>query len=211
MSSDNSSTEEELLKIIYENIDKYYQGLKRKCESINKVSISILNLVDFLIPDENSETEKIVDIYDDTSDREISFSKSVQRLSEDIRDIFERKKVIDKLTKEQEEHLETHNKMKQFYEANKDSPKYANKKSELKETLIQSRDSLKRETEYLISQREKYSRFVVNRLTHGFETYSNALEELGINNQIAYRQLYEKLTDYPQERFMRIKPEEEDK
>ena len=188
----------------YHNISDYGAGLQRRCENINKFSIALLNYVNVDFPDERNETENLTDIYDNVIDYESKVKDAVLRCAEDIRDIYERQKAIDKMTEDQERHFAEHMQIKEVYEKNKENPEFKKNYPHAKNDLIKMREELKQETLHLIDQREKFSKFIINRLKHGFSIYANALEESGINQAIIYKQLSERLAGYSRERNVRI-------
>ena len=188
----------------YHNICDYGNGLQKRCENINKFSIALLNYINIDFPNERNETEKLLDIYDRVIDNESKMKEAVMRFAEDFRDIYERQKVIDHMTDTQERHFAEHMQIKEVYEKNKNNPEFKKNYPHARDDLIKMREDLKQEINHVIEQREKFTKFVVNRLKHGFSVYATALEESGINQSIIYKQISERLAGYSKERNVRI-------
>ena len=171
-------------------------ALDNKTMMMNSLSIKFLDLVDIRIPDELPIAESITNVYDRSIDAIKVYQTKMVRCAEDIRDIYERQRVIDNLTKINDEKYKKHSKLRNDYENKKatpDGPK-------LKEELIKFKEQLKEETLYLIDQVERFEKFQINRLTHAFVLYSQALEEFGVSDEMIFRELNERLSSYSKQR-----------
>ncbi|KAK8836161.1 hypothetical protein M9Y10_039974 [Tritrichomonas musculus] len=152
-------------------ISKQVEGYTMMGDSLSQFSLHLLDLITEAAPDCIGVIEHIVNVYDDVVQVNYDHSKIIKRVSEDIRDIYERNLVIQRLTHEYQAAEKNYAKAKNEWIKNKGKIT----ESSFKQKAIDCLQITKNALTTLIEQKKKMWKFTLRRVSHAVSFYTVAL------------------------------------
>jgi hypothetical protein len=139
--------------------------------SRNNFSLRLLNHANIFIPEKPQLIEHITNQYDRLVDIDSRRSVAIRRCADDLRDILERKVVIDRYTSQYQESQKDYDRKKVISLKSKGKPEEFEARANATAALYLAQSTLKK----LIDQIEKFSLFTERRIKHAFRVYGDTL------------------------------------
>jgi hypothetical protein len=159
------------LQSIVSALELESDALRQVSESFNNFSLRLLDYATYLIPEKPALAEHVTNQYDRLVTIDNRRSQAVRRSADDLRDILERKVVIDRLTSQYQEFQKEYDRRKAEYLRVKGKPEEV----EARAYAIVSLELAKKGLRALIEQTERFSRFAERRMKHAFAVYGETL------------------------------------
>lgn len=156
---------------IVNGITKQSEGLNNMSESFSQFSLHLLEVVTEAAPEYVDIIEHVTNVYDDVVQLHLDHAKILERVADDIRDIYERNLVIKRLTNEYNTAENNYAKAKADYQKYKGKSNEANYKMKAKSALEKTKETLKA----LHDQKQKFIPFVNRRISHAVSFYTVAM------------------------------------
>lgn len=186
------------IRNIYPELQQIYEGFKNAADGallcgdyMNSVSLRLLDLVAVMCPEYVAFAEHLTNRYDETVDLNFKRNVAFKRCAEDIRDIVERKFVINELHTRFNDTEKKYYKAKEAYAKAKGKPDESLAKSKAVALLEQAK-TLNRE---LTDQYERFGIFVKRRLVHCFTLFTETMRETYTKERDAYALAVQELND----------------
>ena len=172
---------------VVDSISKQSEGYTLMGDSFSQFSLHLLDLITEAAPEYVNVIEHVTNVYDEVVQMNYNHSQILKRVSEDIRDIYERHLVIQRLTKEYQTAEDNYKKAKIDWIKNKGNINEAQYKEKAKNCLQTTKDSLSN----LIEQKKKMWGFTLRRVSHAISYYTVALsksteKEAALMNQAVF-------------------------
>lgn len=166
-------------------ISKQAEGITLIGDSFSQFSLSLLDLINEAAPEYASIIEHVTNVYDEVVQLKYDHSKILKRVSEDIRDIYERSLVIQRLDREYKTAENNYTKARSDWIKNKGK----NNEKQLKENAQICLQKVKDSLSNLIEQKKKMWKFTLRRVSHAVSFYTVALsksseKEANLMNQV---------------------------
>ncbi|OHT03068.1 hypothetical protein TRFO_29630 [Tritrichomonas foetus] len=159
------------LQKIVMGLTKQVEGYAMMGDSLNEFSLRLLDLVTEAVPEYVDVIEHVTNVYDDVVQLRYDYGKILKRVSEDIRDIYERGLAIKRFQTEYENNEKLLMKAQLDLHKSKGKVTEASNKEKAKLALKNTKDSLAT----LIDQKTRYGLFINKRLSHAISFYTVAL------------------------------------
>lgn len=165
--------QKEAYNAIVNSISKQAEGTTLVGDSLAQFSLSLLDLINEAAPEYAPLVEHVTNVYDEVVQLKYDHSKILKRVSEDIRDIYERSLVIQRLNNEYQTAENNYAKAKSDWINNKGKLNEAHYKEKAQNCLQATKKSLFN----LIEQKKKMWKFTIRRISHAVSFYTVALSK----------------------------------
>lgn len=156
---------------IVDGILKQSEGLSSMSDSFSHFSLHLLDVVTEAAPEYVDIIEHVTNVYDEVVQLHLDHSKILERVADDIRDIYERNLVIKRLTNEYNAAENNYAKAKAEYQKYKGKINESNYKMKAKSALETTKQAL----EILLEQKKRFIPFVTRRISHAVSFYTVAM------------------------------------
>ena len=169
------------------SLERAWHGFEReaaavgeRADALGTMSLRLLDLVAAEAPESLPLFEHLTNCYDEVVDVDIERRKVLERCAEDLRDIIERKRAVERLSREHEAATKRYEKKKRIFQKLRSEAA----KAQAVAALEACKDACRLEIEH----RQRFSAFVKRRLQHCFRTYA----ELTIRTNTAEQQIMQR-------------------
>ncbi|KAH0792872.1 hypothetical protein GPJ56_003136 [Histomonas meleagridis] len=192
------------LQTIVNSFDAIAESRSGKAKVLRKVTNSAISLIQSETPQFEQMLTYSLGQFNEIASSEDTLSLSEMRFKDDMLDIVERYRVITKLEKAYTDSIAEIERTKNLVQEIETSIQLesGSQKQKLLESLQNAKlsrnnaiSNAKKVTKKLIQAKRKFSKFKVNRLRHGWRTYSEALRVCAEQQEDLYQSIISSLAD----------------
>jgi hypothetical protein len=159
------------LRTIIAGLEAELAGISALDDSLHAFSLALLDYAQSVFPERAAVIEQITNKYDELIEIDPQRNAAVLRTIDDLRDILERKTVVDRCEAQFDEYQK---------DLERDKRALAKARGKPDEPLARahataSLDLARAAGRALVAQNERFARFVANRLAHAFAAYGEGL------------------------------------